>query len=576
MTKSKKVDMMTYRQKSCGWIEFVFMRNRFKNMKNSNFRRQSWHLLWCFSSSGIIPLFWLAACQPATVPTDRTMGLIKLDAKATQIHDVQYNDNGNKNETIESDQRPVKFVLPRSIIVIDETKETQNLDQDQHVIDTETVQHIDQKMVEQKTVAEIAAATAVMKSITWQFQAGEKETEILNPVIPSDHDVSLSENALETAFSLLPNRVNPDIQEPFFEIPPKLDGIVRVGLLVPLSGKYAALGNEIRRSVEMALFTINNPRIELLFLDTKAGEDAANAAATGIKSGVDIFIGPLFTDAVIKARAVMEDSVNGQKSPPMLLLSNNVDMAATDYWLMGYLPEQQLDGLLGHAISEGKRKFALIAQDTVFGRRLLAHANQRLTEFGLQPEAVQVLSDEDLAEENNLKAAIRNFTRYVPPLEGETMGESPFDAVVFAGDPAFALRTAPVLAYYDVGPDRALYLGNALWNQTQLLVEPSLQGGLFARRPSNLDLRFDSRWDDIWPDPAGQLARVGFDAMALVAALAKSEEEDWVKQLVSNNGFQGFSGAFRLLPNGRNIRSFELRQIENGRAKVIKSAPNKI
>ena len=156
------------------------------------------------------------------------------------------------------------------------------------------------------------------------------------------------------------------------------------------------------------------------------------------------------------------------------------------------------------------------------------------------------------------------------------IGESPFDAVVFAGDPAFALRTAPVLAYYDVGPDRALYLGNALWNQTQLLVEPSLQGGLFARRPSDLDLRFDSSWDEIWSDPAGQLARVGFDAMALVAALAKSEKRIGSKQLVSINGFQGFSGAFRLLPNGRNIRSFELRQIENGHAKVIKSAPNKI
>ena len=52
--------------------------------------------------------------------------------------------------------------------------------------------------------------------------------------------------------------------------------------------------------------------------------------------------------------------------------------------------------------------------------------------------------------------------------------------------------------------------------------------------------------------------------MALVAALTKSGEEDWVKQLVSNNGFQGFSGAFRLLPDGRNIRSFELRKIENG------------
>ena len=68
----------------------------------------------------------------------------------------------------------------------------------------------------------------------------------------------------------------------------------------------------------------------------------------------------------------------------MLLLSNNVDVAATDHWLMGYLPEQQLDGLLGHAISEGK-EICLIAQDTVFGQRLFSHANQRLAEFGLKP-----------------------------------------------------------------------------------------------------------------------------------------------------------------------------------------------
>ena len=54
--------------------------------------------------------------------------------------------------------------------------------------------------------------------------------------------------------------------------------------------KIRALGNEIRRSVEMALFTINNPNIELLFLDTKAGENAGSAAMTGITSGVDIFI----------------------------------------------------------------------------------------------------------------------------------------------------------------------------------------------------------------------------------------------------------------------------------------------
>jgi branched-chain amino acid transport system substrate-binding protein len=552
------------------------MQNRHKKMKNGNFVRQAWTSIWFLSSRVILPFFYLAACQPATVQLENKVRLTKSSMKVAQINNEQTNKNNDQIKTKEDNQRVVKFAPPRSIIVIEEPKKTQSPNQEQPLKDKYMAQPIDQKMLEQKTAEEIATATAVMNSITWQFQSGEKEAKTIAPVIPSGQEVSLSEDALETAFALLSNGVTPGPHEPVLEIPLKGAGVVRVGLLVPLSGKYAALGNEIRRSVEMALFTINNPNIELLFLDTKAGENAANAAMTGITSGVDIFIGPLFTDAVIKARAVMDDFDSQHSLPPMLLLSNNVDMAATDHWLMGYLPEQQLDGLLGHAISEGKRKFALIAQDTVFGQRLLSHANQRLAEFGLKPEALQILSDEDLADENNLKAAIRNFTRYVQPPEGEMIGESPFDAVVFAGDPDFALRTAPVLAYYDVGPDRALYLGNALWNQTQLLVEPSLQGGLFARRPSDLDLRFDSSWDEIWSDRAGQLARVGFDAMALVAVLAESGEKDWVKQLVSNNGFQGFSGAFRLLPNGRNIRSFELRRIENGYAKVIKSAPNKI
>ena len=434
----------------------------------------------------------------------------------------------------------------------------------------------DLKKFDQDGTTDLTAANAVMDSIIWQFQTGDKVIETTEPTIPFGADPSLSDDALDVAFALLSSQIRPQSFKPVFEMPPKGNGVVRVGLLVPLSGEYAALGREIRRSIEMALFKINNPKIEILFLDTKGGETAGNAAMTGLNSDVDIFIGPLFTDAVTRARAVTDQLRDDRSRPPMLLLSNNVNVASADRWLMGYLPEQQLDGLLGHAISKGKRRFALIAQDSLFGQRLLMHANQRLADFGLTPEAVRVLRDDELADETNLKNAIRAFARYTAPIDEAPLAESPFDAVIFAGDPAFALRTAPVLAFYDVGPDRALYLGNALWNQHQLLVEPSLQGGLFSTRPSNLDKRFDADWTEIWAEPAGQLARVGFDAMALVAALAKSNHRDWSKQLVSNSGFQGYSGAFRLLPNGRNIRSFELRKINEGEAKIIRPAPNKI
>jgi len=434
----------------------------------------------------------------------------------------------------------------------------------------------DVKRSNQGSTTDRATANAIMDSIIWQFQTDDKLLETIEPTVPASADPSLRDDALDAAFALLSSRNRPQSFEPVFEMPPKGDGVIRLGLLVPLSGEYAALGIEIRRSVEMALFKINNPKIEILFLDTKGGETAGNAAMTGLNSDVDIFIGPLFTEAVTHARAVTDQLRDGRSRPPMLLLSNNVDVASADRWLMGYLPEQQLDGLLGHAVSTGRRRFALIAQDSIFGQRLFTHASQRLADFGLTPEAVRVLSDDELADETNLKNAIRAFTRHTASIDEAPLADSPFDAVIFAGDSAFALRTAPVLAYYDVGPDRALYIGNALWNQRQLLVEPSLQGGLFSTRPSNLDARFDADWTEIWEEPAGQLARVGFDAMALVAILAKSNHREWSKQLVSNRGFQGYSGAFRLLPNGRNIRSFELRKINKGEAEIIRPAPNKI
>jgi branched-chain amino acid transport system substrate-binding protein len=488
----------------------------------------------------------LAACQPATLPSNKPLlANVAAPAPSSKI--------GKNTAGSSSLEQPAP---------LSETTQTQpdNLSE----------------MPKQDDATEMAAARALMDTIIWEFQGKNEKAPVIETPIPVGKDPSLGDDALEAAFALLSSRVKPLTYEPVFEMPPKADGVIRVGLLVPLSGEYAALGAEIRQSVEMALFKINNPKIEVLFLDTKAGEAAGNAAMTGIENDVDIFIGPLFTEAVKQARVVIDQVNDASSRPPMLLLSNNVDVAGNDRWLLGYLPEQQLDGLLGHAVSAGKRRFALIGQNSLFGQRLLNHASQRLADFGLKPEAVRVLSDGELADETNLKNAIRDFTRYVPPVDDAPLPDSPFDAVIFAGDPAFALRTAPVLAYYDVGPDRALYLGNALWNQQQLLGEPSLQGALFSTRPSNLDLRFDADWKEIWPEPAGQLARVGFDAMALVAALAKSADRDWAKQLVTNSGFQGYSGAFRLLPNGRNVRSFELRKIDKGQSKIIRPAPNRI
>ena len=422
-----------------------------------------------------------------------------------------------------------------------------------------------------------AAAGDTAEDVIWNIETAQKK-RVTPPeaVAPTGPDASLASDALEAAFAMIANRNPPMISEEF-RLPTKLSAVTRVGLLIPKTGPNSRLGTELLRGAELALFAMRDPSIELLSFDTAGGPAAAMAARQAMAADVDIVVGPLFSQSVIAARSII-----GQRGVPMLALSNNLQIADQASWLLGYMPEQQIELLLGHALTVGHSKIAILVEESPFGQRLAAHTVQRLQQLGLTPEVMQTLTQAQLAADDQLKTAIREFTGYVPLEEDEeapAFADLPpprFDAVVFAGGAEFALRTAPVLAYYDADSERVLYLGNAQWNQRRLLMEPSLYGALFASRPTGQDDRFNTLWADIWESRPGTLARLSFDAMAMISVVARNKPPRWRAALVSDSGFNGFSGAYRLYPDGSNRRAFELRQIGSGVSTLFRSAPDKL
>ena len=438
-----------------------------------------------------------------------------------------------------------------------------------------------------KTATETgAAAGKAVGDIIWNLESAQKDKTVPDSdtaqapgdaaAAPVGPDESLASDALEAAFAMIANR-NPLAAQQGFTLPRKPVAVTRVGLLIPTSGVNAQLGMELQRGAELALFSMGDTSIELLVFDTAGGPRSEEAARAALAAEVDIIVGPLFSRSVVAARAIA-----GTRNVPMLSLSNNLDVADRTSWLLGYMPEQQIELLLGHALTAGHTKIAILAEDSPFGRRLSAHALRRLKQLGMTPEVVQTLSPAQLASEDQLKTAIQTFTGYEPPAKDEeapAFADLPpprFEAVVFAGGAEFALRTAPVLAYYDADSERVLYLGNAQWNQRRLLMEPSLHGALFASRPTDQDDKFNSLWTGIWDSRPGSLARLSFDAMAMITVVGKNRPQRWRSSLVANSGFNGFSGAYRLLPDGSNRRAFELRQIEAGVSILFRAAPEKI
>jgi hypothetical protein len=421
------------------------------------------------------------------------------------------------------------------------------------------------------------AAGDVVGDIIWNLEAANRARPAPPPApqIPVGPDPSLASDALEAAFAQIARREHA-LPDDVFVLPPKAAGTTRIALLIPVTGPNAALGAELQKGAELALFSVRNPKIELLVLDTH-GDGPEAAASQAVVAGADIVVGPLFSDAVVSARRIAR-----QANIPMLALSNNLKVAGSGSWLLGYVPEQQVDALLGYALTTGGNRIGIIAEDAPFGQILARHAVDRLAQFGLRPVESLTLTASMLADEDQLKSAIRSFTGYQPPATNETapafadLPPARFDALLFAGSADFALRTAPVLAYYDADPERVLYLGNAQWNQQRILTEPSLQGGVFVSRPTGRDDAFNRLWSDIWPSRPGALARLSFDAMAMATVLTGQQRQLWQAALESESGFSGFSGAYRLLPGGGNQRAFELRRIENGVSAILQPAPDKI
>jgi outer membrane PBP1 activator LpoA protein len=120
---------------------------------------------------------------------------------------------------------------------------------------------------------------------------------------------ALAQQALEAALSLLKNKApeRPLAPEPF-EMPIKADGQFRIGLMLPFSGDYAALGRDIASGAELALFQLASSNATLVYFDTAGGSRAAAAAREAVAAQVDIVIGPLFTKSAMQTRTIFAGS----------------------------------------------------------------------------------------------------------------------------------------------------------------------------------------------------------------------------------------------------------------------------
>jgi ABC-type branched-subunit amino acid transport system substrate-binding protein len=258
---------------------------------------------------------------------------------------------------------------------------------------------------------------------------------------------------------------------------------------------------------------------------------------------------------------------------------------------MGITPRTQVDRVVDYAVSQGLRRIAVLAPENAYGNVIVQSLQEAIFRNGVElsrvvfydPRStdvsaeVQVLADFN-RRRNAAEAQRRDLQgrsdeaaqRALARLQGvETLGELPFDAILLPASGQQLLSVAPLLAYYDVDPSEVRFLGTSLWEDPQLLSEPTLQGGWFPAPPPGLWKAFRDRYRQSFGDTPPRVASLAYDAVALAAVLDQRGEREgafvaYTQDAITQSlGFAGIDGIFRFLPSGqvqRGLAVLELRQ----------------
>jgi branched-chain amino acid transport system substrate-binding protein len=337
------------------------------------------------------------------------------------------------------------------------------------------------------------------------------------------------------------------------------EGGVRVALILPLSaqGNAGVAALSMKNAADMALAEFKNPNIQLLVKDDGGTPQGAQAAAQqAIGEGAEIIIGPLFAEAV---RAV--GATARTRGIPVIAFSTDVGVAARGVYLLSFLPETDVRRIVDFAISRGKRSFAALLPDSAYGAVVEAAFQQEVARRGGR---VVVLEKYPL-DPGKMTEPARRVAQAAARIDS-----------IFIPDGADAVpQVVQALAGAGVNMKRVQLLGTGLWDDPRIFSTAALDGGWYAAPDATGFRNFSGRYRARFGQEPVRTATLAYDAVALVAALVKTQgAQRFSEQVLTNaSGFAGIDGVFRLRPDGTNERGLAVLRVSPSGGQVVGPAP---
>ena len=352
--------------------------------------------------------------------------------------------------------------------------------------------------------------------------------------------------------------------------------ILRVGVLLPLSGEFQDIGESFLKAIQLALYDISNEDIKIYPKDTKGNAlDTYQSAKEFEKEGIEIVIGPIFYENLERLEEINKIT--------FISLTNQTQKIPKNTIAFGINIESQIDALKKYFDKIEVSKTLLLSPKSEFiyqsksvaekdvlkfyrtysydtNPRKITGEIEKITKYRERKKnleiRIKILEKSDLYKDKNELKKLEQM---------HTLGKVNFDSVVVVD---FGERLKSVLSSFmfsDVSSDEVNFFTINQWFDKSLFNENAMQNLHFPSIDFDNLKKFKKKFLNTFDEEANEVSILAYDALGLIYYCWSNNNFQFKQdQLYTEEGFKGLHGEF-FIENNLSKQKLKIYQISKNK-----------
>ena len=350
---------------------------------------------------------------------------------------------------------------------------------------------------------------------------------------------------------------------------------IRIGLLVPLTGDNAEIGQQIIKATRLALKDINSDKLEILPKDTSSDPKKTLRSALELDNlGINLVIGPVFYKNLTYLEQVKNltflSFTNKTLNLPKNVISTGINSTSQLNTIKKFIDQNEIkktiflipklnydlevrEGLKRSKI-KARKKYYYDIEPTKLTKQIEKITNYEVRKQNLIDEISRLEKSDDPVKERKIKNLEKRYT----------IGEVNFDSVVIADFDESLKSVITSLLYTDVSPKDKHFITLNQWFDESLLKETASQPIYYPSiNKKNLE-KFNNKFFKQFNETPNHLSLLSYDLVGLIYYLSlKNNINEINKAFNAKNSFKGKIGIFDIKENKIN-HQLNFYKIEDG------------